>query len=94
MYRLSRLRYVFPLGLFAALFLDGSLSKIFAGFFFHYPYAMVSQLVIVWLVCSYFFEGDIQIPLIGFSVVAGIFAISIIQGSWDCSCSFIQWLLV
>ena len=70
MYRLSRLRYVFPLGLFAALFLDGSLSKIFAGFFFHYPYAMVSQLVIVWLVCSYFFEGDIQIPLIGFSVVA------------------------
>ena len=54
MYRLSRLRYVFPLGLFAALFLDGSLSKIFAGFFFHYPYAMVSQLVIVWLVCSYF----------------------------------------
>ncbi|MEO5284840.1 MULTISPECIES: rod shape-determining protein MreD [Limosilactobacillus] len=73
MYRLSRLRYVFPLGLFAALFLDGSLSKVFAGFFFHYPYAMVSQLVIIWLVCSYFFESDVQIPLVGFSVVAGIF---------------------
>ncbi|MDC2838860.1 rod shape-determining protein MreD [Limosilactobacillus mucosae] len=72
MYRLSRLKYVFPLGLFVALFLDGSLSKVFADFFFHYPYAMVSQLVIVWLVCAYFFEGDVQIPLMGFAVAAGI----------------------
>lgn len=72
MYRLSRLKYVFPLGLFVALFLDGSISKIFAPYLFHYPYSMVSQLIILWLVLSYFFEGDIQIPLIGFAVAAGI----------------------
>lgn len=73
MYRLSRLRYVFPLGLFAALFLDGSLSKVFAGFFFHYPYAMVSQLVIAFGWSARIFEGDVQIPLIEFSTHRGDF---------------------
>ena len=87
MYRLSRLKYVFPLGLFVALFLDGSLSRVFADFFFHYPYAMVSQLVIVWLVCAYFFEGDVQIPLMGFAVALlfwnlGPIYVSLSDGCW------------
>lgn len=71
MYRLSRLRYVFPLGLFIALFLDGSFSKIFAPLMFSYPYSMSSQLVMLWLVLSYFFEGNIKIPLVGFAVAVG-----------------------
>lgn len=74
MYRLSRLRYLFPIGLFIMFFLDGSLSKIFASFFFSYPYAMVSQLTLLWFVMAYFFEGDIQIPLTFFAVIAGVVA--------------------
>ena len=74
MYRLSRLRFLFPLGLFICFFLDGSLSKIFANQFFSYPYLMVSQLVVLWLIFGAFFEEDIQIPLTGFAVAAGICA--------------------
>ena len=71
MYRLSRIRFLFPIGLFIAFFLDGSLSKVFANQFFSFPYTMVSQLVLLWLVLSYFFEGNIKIPLYGFAVVVG-----------------------
>lgn len=74
MYRLSRLKYVFPLGLFIALFLDGSLSKIFAPLMFSYPYSMSSQLVMLWLVFSFFFEENIRIPLVWFAVLAGAIA--------------------
>ena len=71
MYRLSRLKYVFPLGLFVCLFLDGSLSHVWAPLFFRYPYSMASELVILWLVLSYFFEDGIEIPLIPFAIAAG-----------------------
>ena len=72
MYRLSRLRYIFPLGLFISLFLDGSLSNVWAKLFFSYPYSMMSELVLVWLVLSYYFEEEIEIPLIPFAALAGI----------------------
>ena len=35
---------------------------------------MVSQLVVLWLIFGAFFEEDIQIPLTGFAVAAGICA--------------------
>lgn len=72
MYRLSRLRFLFPLGLFIAFFLDGSLTKVFANQFFSFPYSMVSQLVLLWLVLAYFFEGTVQIPLYGFAIAVGV----------------------
>lgn len=72
MYRLSRLRYLFPIGLFICFFLDGSLSKILANLFFSYPYSMVSQLVVLWMILGVFFEEETQIPLVGFAVVTGI----------------------
>ena len=72
MYRLSRLRFLFPIGLFITFFLDGSFSKVFANQFFSYPYSMVSQLVLLWLVLAYFFEGNIKIPLYGFAVGVGV----------------------
>lgn len=71
MYRLSKLKYVFPIGLLIAFFLDGSLSKVFSATFFSYPYSMVSHLLLLWLVLGYFFEGDVQIPLVGFAAAAG-----------------------
>lgn len=74
MYRLSRLRYVFPIGLFVSLFLDGSLSHVWAPLFFHFPFSMASELVLLWLVLSYFFENGIEIPLIPFAIAAGVVA--------------------
>ena len=71
MYRLSRLKYIFPIGLFVCLFLDGALSHVWAPLFFSYPYSMVSELVLLWLVLSYFFQDDIEIPLIPFAIAAG-----------------------
>lgn len=72
MYRLSRLKYVFPIGLFVSLFLDGALSHVWAPLFFSYPYSMASELVLLWLVLSYFFENGIEIPLIPWSIAAGV----------------------
>ncbi len=74
MYRLSRLKYVFPIGLFISLFLDGALSHVWAPLFFHFPYSMASELVLLWLVLSYFFENGVDIPLIPFAIAAGIVA--------------------
>lgn len=82
MYRLSRLRYLFPIGLLICFFLDGSLSKIFASQFFSYPYSMVSQLALLWLVLSYFFEDNIKIPLYGFGMAIGILADLFYSGIW------------
>ncbi|WP_373841869.1 rod shape-determining protein MreD [Limosilactobacillus sp.] len=74
MYRLSRLKYVFPIGLFVSLFLDGALSHAWAPLFFSYPYSMASELVLLWLILAYFFENGIEIPLIPFAIAAGIVA--------------------
>lgn len=74
MYRLSRLRFIFPIGLFISFALDGSFSKIFGSFMFSYPYSMVSHLVVLWLVLACFFEEDVNIPLIPFSVAIGLCA--------------------
>ena len=71
MYRLSRLRFIFPIGLLICFFLDGSLSKIFAPLFFADPYSMVSCLTLLWLVLAYFFEGDVAIPLTGLQSWSG-----------------------
>lgn len=82
MYRLSRLRFVFPIGLFIAFFLDGILSKSFAGLLFGFPYTMVSQLALLWIVLSCFFEENVHIPLTGFAVFTGVVADLYYSGVW------------
>ena len=82
MYRLSRLRFIFPIGLLICFFLDGSLSKIFAPLFFADPYSIVSCLTLLWLVLAYFFEGDVAIPLTGFAIVVGAVADVYYAGIW------------
>ena len=41
---------------------------------------MASELVILWLVLSYFFEDGIEIPLIPFAIAAGVVADVYISG--------------
>ncbi|WP_251547224.1 rod shape-determining protein MreD [Limosilactobacillus caecicola] len=82
MYRLSRLRFLFPIGLLIAFFLDGSLSKVLANQFFSFPYSMVSQLVLLWLVLAYFFEGTVKIPLYGFAIAVGVLSDLYYSGIW------------
>ncbi|EJF02163.1 rod shape-determining protein MreD [Liquorilactobacillus mali] len=53
--RVSKIRYYYPLGLFIALFLDGTLSNIFAGNFFTANVSIESRLFLLWVVMSVFF---------------------------------------
>ncbi|MFC6260431.1 rod shape-determining protein MreD [Levilactobacillus fujinensis] len=75
MYRLSKLRFGFPIGLFLLLLLDGSISQSFSVQLFHYPSAMVSHLVVLWLVCGAIFEADqgeaYPMPLAVWAAIAG-----------------------
>ncbi|RRK11136.1 rod shape-determining protein MreD [Lactiplantibacillus garii] len=54
--RYSRLKIIFPIGLFLALFLDGSLSNVFAGHLFSYPYSSALHLVLLWLIFAIFLD--------------------------------------
>jgi len=74
-YRLSKLRFGFPIILFLMLLLDGSISQNFSAHMFHYPTAMVSHLVVLWLVCGVLFEADandFEMPIGRWAIVAGI----------------------
>ncbi|NLR31115.1 rod shape-determining protein MreD [Levilactobacillus tujiorum] len=72
MYRLSKMRFGFPIGLFLMLFLDGSLSQVFSSQMFGVPSVMISHLVVLWLVCGVLFEENMTIPLVKWAVVVGI----------------------
>lgn len=61
--RYSRLKIIFPIGLFVALFLDGSLSNVFAGHLFSYPYASVLHLTLLWLVFAVFLDDHDALPV-------------------------------
>ncbi|CUS26579.1 Rod shape-determining protein MreD [Paucilactobacillus oligofermentans DSM 15707 = LMG 22743] len=74
MYRLSRMRFIFPIGLLLCFFLDGSVSSVFSDFLFSYPYSTVSHLVVLWMVLGVIQEGRNErvIPFTFFAVVIGI----------------------
>ncbi|WP_261810137.1 rod shape-determining protein MreD [Levilactobacillus humaensis] len=71
MYRLSKLRFGFPIGLLIMLLLDGSLSHIFSSQMFNYPTVMVSHLVVLWLVTAVLYEENVTMPLGRWAIVAG-----------------------
>ncbi|HJE45038.1 rod shape-determining protein MreD [Levilactobacillus namurensis] len=71
MYRLSKLRFGFPIGLFLFLFLDGSISQVFSTHLFRYSAVMVSHLVVLWLICAILFEDRIDMPLARWAAVVG-----------------------
>ncbi|WP_367295145.1 rod shape-determining protein MreD [Levilactobacillus yonginensis] len=75
MYRLSKLRFGFPVGLFFLLLIDGAISQVFSVHMFRAPTAMVSHLVVLWLVCGAIFEADssaFEMPLARWAAVAGV----------------------
>lgn len=53
--RISKIRYYYPIGLFVAFFLDGSLSEKFAGSFFTNTMSIESRLFLLWIVMGVFF---------------------------------------
>lgn len=70
MLRNLSLRYVFPIGLIIAFFLDGSLSYNLMGVLYR-SYSMVPYLSLLWLVLTLFFVGDDRLHLELWSVVLG-----------------------
>lgn len=73
MYRLSKLRFGFPIGLFFWLLIDGTVSQVFSVQLFRTPSTMVSHLVVLWLVCGAIFEAysALSMPLARWAAVAG-----------------------
>ncbi|MGQ4559220.1 rod shape-determining protein MreD [Levilactobacillus hammesii] len=72
MYRLSKMRFGFPIGLFLMLFLDGSISQVFSVQMFSASSVMISHLVVLWLVCGVLFEENMAMPLAKWAAVAGV----------------------
>ncbi|VDG19186.1 rod shape-determining protein MreD [Lactobacillus sp.] [Lactiplantibacillus mudanjiangensis] len=70
--RYSRLKIIFPIGLFLALFLDGSLSNAFAGHLFKYPYSSVLHLVLLWIVFAIFLDDRGELPVGLWAAFAGL----------------------
>ncbi|AVK60765.1 rod shape-determining protein MreD [Lactobacillus sp. CBA3605] len=70
--RYSRLKIIFPVGLFIALFLDGSLSNVFAGSLFKYPYSSVLHLVLLWIVFAVFLDDRNELAIGIWSAFAGL----------------------
>ncbi|CAJ1228612.1 rod shape-determining protein MreD [Levilactobacillus zymae] len=71
MYRLSKLRFGFPIGLLLMLFLDGSISQIFSTHLFRPSAIMVSHLVVLWLIAAVLFEDQYDIPIARWAAAAG-----------------------
>ena len=67
----TKMKYLFPLGLFIALFLGGSLSLHLANFLFAPNIFMESRLVLMWLVMAVCYSKARHIFL--WSVIAGFF---------------------
>ncbi|MBM9929982.1 rod shape-determining protein MreD [Pediococcus pentosaceus] len=68
----AKLKYIFPIVLLIAFFLDGSLNQIFSSTLFQYPYSMICNLTLMWFVMAIFFEGESQINFTLWSFVIGI----------------------
>lgn len=68
----AKLKYLFPIILFTAFFLDGSLNQIFSSTLFQYPYSMICNLTLMWFVMAIFFEGESQINFTLWSFIIGI----------------------
>ncbi|MCI1954002.1 rod shape-determining protein MreD [Ligilactobacillus acidipiscis] len=69
--RISKMRYFFPIGTFLFLFLDGSLSHLFAPSFFTSSTSVESRLILLWLVLGICY-GKVD-HLLAWSAVAGLF---------------------
>ncbi|GAB5052793.1 rod shape-determining protein MreD [Pediococcus ethanolidurans] len=68
----AKLKYIFPIGFFLALFLDGSINLIFSGSLFAYPYSMVSNLTFLWMILAIFFEGETKLPIATWAAGIGL----------------------
>lgn len=68
----AKLKYIYPIGLFIAFFLDGIIEQLFSRQLFQYPYSMVSNLTIIWMVLSIFFEGESHIHFVMWAFIIGL----------------------
>ncbi|GEL15815.1 rod shape-determining protein MreD [Pediococcus cellicola] len=68
----AKIKYIFPIGFFLALFLDGSINLVFSKALFAYPYSMVSNLTILWMILAIFFEGETKLPIATWAAGVGL----------------------
>lgn len=67
--RIQKMRYIFPIGLFLAIFLDGVLTHVWSGWMVTSTVSIESRLVFLWLFMAICF-GDIKY-MIPWTILAG-----------------------
>ncbi|UQS85176.1 rod shape-determining protein MreD [Apilactobacillus apisilvae] len=67
----SPLRYILPIGILIALFLDGSISLVFSHLLFN-GYYFIPQLTFLWLFYAMFFQYRINLRIEWWSALAGL----------------------
>ncbi|HIX02234.1 MAG TPA: rod shape-determining protein MreD [Candidatus Ligilactobacillus excrementigallinarum] len=67
--RIQKMRYIFPIGLFLAVFLDGTLTHIWSGWMVTPSVSIESRLVMLWLFMAVCF-GDVE-HIIPWTIFAG-----------------------
>ncbi|MHA8110895.1 rod shape-determining protein MreD [Lactobacillaceae bacterium Melli_B4] len=70
MLRNSPLRFVFPIGLYIAFCLDGSVSQLFSGQLLG-TQSMVPNITLMWLVLGLLFENEINLHLGIWAILVG-----------------------
>ena len=69
--RTSKMKYLFPIGLFIALFLDGSISESFSKYMFTPSISIESRLVLLWLIMAVCY-GQVD-HILAWAAAAGFF---------------------
>ena len=67
----SKLKYYFPLGLIICIVLDGTLSSLYAQYFFTSSLSIESRLTLLWLVMAIFY-GELD-RLMVWAFIGGVF---------------------
>ena len=69
----SKMKYVFPVGLFLAFLLDGTLSSILASQMFTSHVAIESRLILLWFVMAIFYGDEKVVHIYVWAFLSGLF---------------------
>ena len=68
----SKMKYVFPVGLFLAFLLDGTLSSILASQMFTSHVAIESRLILLWFVMAIFYGDEKVVHIYVWAFLSGL----------------------
>ena len=78
----SKMKYVFPVGLFLAFLLDGTLSSILASQMFTSNVAIESRLILFWFVMAIFYGDEKVEHIYVWAFLSGLLLMCTILAFW------------